>query len=96
MSEYTPTREEVRERFIDGFPMDTWAVARDECGREFDRWLTKHDAEKQAEALEQAATEFHNRLPDGTGNGRAYNSHTVARMLRARAAVLRDTEGKAQ
>ena len=24
------------------------------------------------------------RLPDGTGNGRAYNSYTVAAMLRAR------------
>ena len=39
----------------------------------------------KAEALRKAAEEFWARLPDGTGNGRAYNSHRVADMLRARA-----------
>jgi len=55
MTDYTPTTAEVRERFIDGFPMDTWAVARDECGRDFDRWLAQHDAEVAATALRDAA-----------------------------------------
>lgn len=44
--------------------------------------------EAQAQALNHAATIFHARLPDGTGNGRAYNSYQVADMLRARAATL--------
>lgn len=43
MSEYVPTTAEVRERFVDGFPMDTWAVSRAACGEEFDRWLADHD-----------------------------------------------------
>ena len=45
-----------------------------------------------AEALEEAADEFHARLPDGTGNGRAYNSHQVARILRDRAARIGPTK----
>ena len=48
MSEYTPTTEEVRERFIDGFPIDTWAVSREECGQDFDRW--KAEVERAAAA----------------------------------------------
>lgn len=43
----------------------------------------------KAEALEEAAEEFASRLPDGTGNGRAYNSWRVAEILRARAAAIR-------
>ena len=39
----------------------------------------------KAEALREAADEFWARLPDGTGNGRAYNSWRVADMLRDRA-----------
>jgi hypothetical protein len=46
-------------------------------------------ADAKGEALEEAAGEFAARLPDGTGNGRAYNSHQVAHMLRARAAAVR-------
>jgi len=46
-------------------------------------------ADAKAEALEEAAAIFAGRLPDGTGNGRAYNSYQVANMLRARAAALR-------
>ena len=42
----------------------------------------------KVEALREAAEEFWARLPDGTGNGRAYNSHRVADMLRARAARI--------
>lgn len=45
--------------------------------------------ERAAEALEEAAKEFAARLPDGTGNGRAYNSYRVAAMLTDRAASLR-------
>ena len=43
-----------------------------------------------ASALDDAATIFQGRLPDGTGNGRAYNSYQVADMLRARAAATRN------
>lgn len=69
----------------------------------FERYGTKPDAaylrtileaaapHMLAGVLEDAADEFHARLPDGTGNGRAYNSHQVARMLRERAATLRPT-----
>lgn len=42
-----------------------------------------------AKAIAEAADKFHARLPDGTGNGRAYNSHQVAVMLRAQAEVYR-------
>ncbi len=45
----TPTTEEVRERFVDGFPMDTWMVARQEAVADFDRWLRARDAQKWAE-----------------------------------------------
>jgi len=38
-----------------------------------------------ASGLREAAEEFDARLPDGTGNGRAYNSYTVASILRERA-----------
>ena len=43
-----------------------------------------------AAALDEAASIFQGRLPDGTGNGRAYNSYQVADMLRARAAATRN------
>ena len=39
----------------------------------------------KAEALREAADEFWARLPDGTGNGRAYNAWRVANTLRDRA-----------
>lgn len=41
-----------------------------------------------AAALNKAADEFDARLPDGTGNGRAYNSYRVAAILRERAEKL--------
>lgn len=44
-----------------------------------------HDAEVARNVLRDAADGFMARLPDGTSNGRAYNSYTVARMLRDRA-----------
>lgn len=47
------------------------------------------EAEIVARALDEAAAEFAARLPDGTPNGRAYNSHQVAQMLTERAARLR-------
>ena len=46
-------------------------------------------ATARADALEDAAQEFQQRLPDGIGNGRAYNSYTVAQMLRESAAAIR-------
>ena len=47
-------------------------------------WPGESRATVQAETLRDAADEYEARLPDGTGNGRAYNSYTVAAMLRAR------------
>ena len=55
MSDRTPTEQEVRERFIDGFPMDTWIESRTTVGAEFDRWLVEHDRQVKAEALREAA-----------------------------------------
>ena len=52
MNDYTPTTEEVRERFIDGFPIDTWAVARDSVGQDFDSWLRQVKAEAWAEGFD--------------------------------------------
>lgn len=50
--------------------------------------LREHDAA----LIEGLADEFAARLPDGTGNGRAYNSHTVARMLREKARQRREEQ----
>ena len=93
--QWTPSTEQVRR----GYATDPESEYRDpigypayekELGRAFNRWL----AEVRATALEEAADEFAARLPDGTGNGRAYNSHQVARMLCARAERIRE-EGRA-
>ena len=47
----------------------------------------------EAQALRDAANEFFARLPDGTPNGRAYNSYKVAFILRDRAdAIEKDTK----
>jgi hypothetical protein len=46
-------------------------------------------ADAKGEALEEAADTFSARLPDGTGNGRLYNSYRVTELLRARAAAVR-------
>ena len=45
-----------------------------------------------AKVLNDAADEFSARLPDGTGNGRAYNSYSVAWLLRARADRIKRDE----
>ena len=42
----------------------------------------------RATALRDAAEEFAARLPDGAGNGRAYNSYQVASILRTKADEL--------
>ena len=56
---YTPTRDEVRERFIDGFPFDTWVLSRDRIGQDYDRYEAARDAEQQrigaVKALREAA-----------------------------------------
>ena len=74
MSEYTPTTAEVRERFVDGFPMDTWALARDECALDFDRWLAEHDRRHAVKALRDAAGQI--------------DASDAVRWLRAEAARL--------
>lgn len=83
MNDYTPTTNELRE----------WYVKRDRTGRssrkeyelEFNRWLAQERAQAKAEALKDVADVFDGRDEAGTGNGRAYNSYTVALMLRAHA-----------
>ena len=70
-------------------------IGDDQCMKDRDFLLAElrkaHEAvaDAKAEALEEAAAIFAGRLPDGTGNGRAYNSYLVANMLHARAASLR-------
>ena len=54
--------------------------------------MRDHDREVAVKTLREAADEFMARLPDGTGNGRPYNSYTVARMLRARADQIEKEE----
>ena len=79
---YTPPTNYLREIYI-GYPNHLGAEP-DVVSRrweEFDRWM----AGVKAEALRDAALPFSDRLADGTGNGRAYNSHQVAQMLRAEA-----------
>ena len=44
-----------------------------------------------AKVLNDTADEFSARLPDGTGNGRAYNSYSVAWLLRTRAQTTLET-----
>ena len=44
-----------------------------------------------AKVLNDTADEFSARLPDGTGNGRAYNSYSVAWLLRTRARAALET-----
>ena len=44
-----------------------------------------------AKVLNDTADEFSARLPDGTGNGRAYNSYSVSWLLRTRAQAALET-----
>jgi len=83
MSDYTPTVSEVREAYQAAGEGIDFKRRFNERGDEFDTWLAHVQADARKEALREAADMFHARLPDGTGNGRAYNSHTVARMLRS-------------
>ena len=52
MSGYTPSVDEVRERYIDGFPIDTWVVARNSVGEEFDRMIEAVRAEEREKAAQ--------------------------------------------
>lgn len=96
------TRREDVARAIDPEAFADWSGAHDPraAGEQVQRVLTAHaaavrvltvvdEAEIAARALDEAAAEFAARLPDGTPNGRAYNSHQVAQMLHERAARLR-------
>lgn len=60
--------------------------------RAFEAGWDAHDAEVARNVLRDAADGFMARLPDGTSNGRAYNSYTVARMLRDRADQIGESE----
>lgn len=66
-----------------------YSEAREACESEALRILEAAAPFLRAQALDDAADEFYSRLPDGTGNGRAYNSYRVAELLRARAATER-------
>lgn len=100
MSDYTPTDGEVLTAVVlyraiasvDAPPPTIETIATpEETARylgEYQRWLAEHDAA----LIEGLADEYAARLPDGTGNGRAYNSHTVARMLREKARQRREEQ----
>lgn len=62
MNDWMPTTEEVRERFIDGFPIDTWAVARDSVGQDFDRWMRQVKAEAWDEGYRHGANDVLNEV----------------------------------
>ena len=89
-TEAQPIYDEVKEEFTGHRPWEwlterSWYAYRDKAR------LTLEAAAPiiKAAALEEAASLFAARLPNGTGNGRAYNSYQVADMLRARAAAER-------
>lgn len=69
------------EYFLELLMQDSLPSEQEPIAHKFDRFIAK----VKADALREAATEFEARLPDGTGNGRAYNSYRVAEMLSARA-----------
>lgn len=82
MSDCTPDGATVKATWTEFFYLQSHGMKHvDDSGTEFDRFIAK----VKADALREAATEFAARLPDGTGNGRAYNSYRVAELLNARA-----------
>ncbi|WP_167131938.1 hypothetical protein [Paramicrobacterium chengjingii] len=87
MSAYTPTTAEIREYVEVGGEPRPWEPPTPEIDAKraaaFERWLAQVRAEARRDALLEAAEEFQSRLPDGAGNGRAYNSYRVAELLRA-------------
>lgn len=54
---YTPTTEQVRDAWTDQRCMDLDGDHAEGCssGKAFDRWLTEHDQQVKAQALEEAA-----------------------------------------
>ena len=54
MSDYTPTTDEVRDRYAWG-RSDVGYVSYDEAEAEFDLWLVAHDATVRAEERERIA-----------------------------------------
>ena len=84
--EYTPTTEEVRERFyIRTFKPDMGSLR----AEAFDRWLAERDAATRTAALEEAAEEWSEwevfMASDGMPSIRKHGQ-TVSEWLRARAA----------
>ena len=86
-----PTTGEVRERFIDGFPIDTWAVSRDECGQDFDRWKADVERAAAARALEEFADQMTTGFNAGTLNA---EQRAIKREARARAEAYRQERGE--
>ena len=82
MSEHTPDTEEV------AFYYEGPDFNAGERRAAFDRWLAAELAAAERRgairALREAAEWFNSPLPDGTGNGRPYNSYRVAWMLEDR------------
>lgn len=60
---------------------DNWKAADEQIGME--RAAVRQELGELRQRMEVLADDFNARLPDGTGNGRAYNAYTVARMIRA-------------
>lgn len=66
MTEHTPSTDEIRERFIDGFPFDTWVVARVAEGAAFDAWLNQHESEIRRDQIEKDAAIAERTFPLGS------------------------------
>lgn len=76
MTQFTPTTEGV-----------SLAAPKEVLGAEFDRWLTRHDAETAAKALEDAADAVDN--AERIAGADHPNRSDVTEWLRARADVIR-------
>ena len=89
------TTAEARERFIDGFPFDTWVVSRDQIGQDFDRWLASVKSQAAAEALDEVLQ----KLPYIDRAGDVWDAAsgqymTVSDWLRVQAQARRDEAGR--
>ena len=86
--EYVPTTDEVREDFA--YPWEGFKQNREGRLAAFDRWhaaeLAAAERRGAVRALREVAEWFDRRHPEtGEGNGRAYNSYTVAAIIHERA-----------
>lgn len=96
MSDYTPTTEQVRERYI----LPAHRINHEERGEEFDRWLAEEIRDAKAESLREFARSLDLESiaeewagPDGAGHWSAGNAVSSVQMM---AYVHADREGRSQ